>query len=104
MIVSTTESLEGKRIVQYLGVVSGDCVIGANFLKDFFARIRDVVGGRVGSYESVLRDAKEMAIEDMAEAAEKLGANAIVGIDLDYEAIGESMLMVSANGTAVVVD
>ncbi len=104
MIVSTTESLEGKRIVQYLGVVSGDCVIGANFLKDFFARIRDVVGGRVGSYENVIRDAKELAIEDMAEAAEKLGANAIVGVDLDYEAIGESMLMVSANGTAVVVE
>ncbi len=104
MIVSTTESLEGKHIVQYLGVVSGDCVIGANFLKDFFARIRDVVGGRVGSYENVIRDAKELAIEDMAEAAEKLGANAIVGVDLDYEAIGESMLMVSANGTAVVVE
>ncbi len=104
MIVSTTESLEGKRIVQYLGVVSGDCVIGANFLKDFFARVRDVVGGRVGSYESVIRDAKELAIEDMAEAAEKLGANAIVAVDLDYEAIGESMLMVSANGTAVVTE
>ncbi len=103
MIMTTTDGVEGRRIAEYRGLVSGQAILGANFIKDFFAGIRDVVGGRSGSYEKVLRDAREAALEDMAEEAKKLGADAIVGIDLDYETIGDkgSMLMVSANGTAV---
>jgi uncharacterized protein YbjQ (UPF0145 family) len=101
MIVTTTDNVEGREIDAYLGVVSGECVYGANFVRDWFASIRDIVGGRSGSYEKVLRDGKEAAIEDMMEAARKLGADAIVGIDLDYESVGDTMLMVSANGTAV---
>jgi uncharacterized protein YbjQ (UPF0145 family) len=103
MIMTTTDGVEGRRIAEYRGLVSGQAILGANFIKDFFAGIRDVVGGRSGSYEKVLRDAREAALEDMAEEAKKLGADAIVGIDLDYETIGDkgSMLMVSATGTAV---
>jgi uncharacterized protein YbjQ (UPF0145 family) len=101
MIVVTTDSIEGKRIAGYLGIVSGEAIVGANLFRDFFARIRDVVGGRAGGYENALRDAKNAALEDMAEEARRLGADAILGIDLDYETIGDSMLMVSANGTAV---
>jgi uncharacterized protein YbjQ (UPF0145 family) len=103
MIMTTTDGVEGRRIAEYKGLVSGQAILGANFIKDFFAGIRDVVGGRSGSYEKVLRDAREAALEDMAAEAQKLGADAIVGIDLDYETIGDkgSMLMVSANGTAV---
>lgn len=103
MIMTTTDGVEGRRIAEYRGLVSGQAILGANFIKDFFAGIRDVVGGRSGSYEKVLRDAREAALEDMAAEAAKLGADAIVGIDLDYETIGDkgSMLMVSANGTAV---
>ena len=101
MIVVTTDSIEGRRVAEYLGVVSGDAIVGANMFRDFFARVRDVVGGRAGGYEKALQGAKDAAMADMIEAAEALGANAILAVDLDYETIGDSMLMVSANGTAV---
>jgi uncharacterized protein YbjQ (UPF0145 family) len=101
MIVTTTDGIEGKEITDYLGIVSGECVYGANFVRDFFASIRDVVGGRSGSYENVLNDAKKEALADLIAAAQDLGADAVVGLDLDYETVGDSMLMVSANGTAV---
>ncbi len=103
MIVTTTPSIEGRRIVEYLGPVAGEAVLGANIVRDFFASIRDVIGGRAGGYQNVLRDGREAAIEDMVEEARDLGANAIVGVDIDYESLGEtnSMLMVSCNGTAV---
>jgi len=104
MIVTTTPSVDGKRITRYLGVVSGETVYGANVFRDFFASIRDIVGGRAGGYENVLKDGKVSALQDMVEEARGLGANAIVGVDLDYENIGQAMLMVSANGTAVIVE
>ena len=105
MLIVTTPSIEGKSIVKYLGLVSGEAILGANIFKDFFASIRDIVGGRSAAYENELRKAKEIAINEMAEQATAMGANAIVGVDLDYETIqigsGGSMLMVSASGTAV---
>jgi uncharacterized protein YbjQ (UPF0145 family) len=103
MIISTTNTLEGKKIISYLGLVSGESIIGANIVKDFFAAITDVVGGRSGSYEKVLREAKDNAVAELEENARKLGANAVIGVDLDYETLGQhgSMLMVSASGTAV---
>lgn len=101
MLLVTTDSVEGKRVVEYFGIVSGDAIVGANMFRDFFAKIRDVVGGRVGGYESALQGAKQAAIDDMVEAAKELGANAVIGVDLDYETVGDTMLMVSANGTAV---
>jgi uncharacterized protein YbjQ (UPF0145 family) len=104
MIVTTTDSIEGRRIGRYLGIVSGEAVMGTNIFKDMFAGIRDIVGGRSGAYEKSLREAKEEALSELKEAAEKLGADAVVGVDLDYEHIGSgdrSMLMVAANGTAV---
>jgi uncharacterized protein YbjQ (UPF0145 family) len=104
MIVSTTDSVEGRRVGMYLGIVAGQAVLGTNVFRDFFAGIRDIVGGRSGSYEKELRRAKAMALEDMVEEARDLGADAVIGVDLDYEHIGSgdrSMLMVSANGTAV---
>ncbi len=104
MIVTTTDSVEGRRIGIYLGIVSGEAVLGTNIFRDFFAGIRDIVGGRSGSYEKELRRAKEVALEAMTEQAKDLGADAVVGVDLDYEHIGtgdRSMLMVTANGTAV---
>lgn len=106
MLVTTTPHVEGQRIVKYIGLVSGETIIGANFIKDFFAGIRDIVGGRSGSYEKVLRQAKETAIYEMQQYAASLGANAVVGVDLDYETLGSgsSMLMVSASGTAVVLE
>ena len=105
MIVSTTPSLEGLPIREYKGLVTGETIIGANLVKDFCASIRDIVGGRSSSYESVLREAKDTAIREMKERAQLMGANAIVGVDLDYETIGGtgSMLMVTASGTAVLV-
>ena len=105
MIITTTNNIEGKPIDKYLGLVSGETIIGANLFKDIFASIRDLVGGRSGSYESVLREAKEIALKEMQQKAEQLGANAIVGIDLDYETLGKAngMLMVTASGTAVKV-
>lgn len=104
MLTVTTDQIEGRRIVEYLGIVSGDAIVGANMFRDFFAGIRDIVGGRAGGYEKALRGAKDAALEDLAEDARALGANAVVGIDLDYETVGDSMLMVSANGTAVRVE
>jgi uncharacterized protein YbjQ (UPF0145 family) len=103
MIVTTTPNLEGHRIARYLGVVTGEAIIGANVFSDFFARVRDIVGGRAGAYESKLSDARALAMQDMQAAAAKLGADAIVGVDLDYEVLGENngMLMVSVSGTAV---
>ncbi|GAB4359761.1 MAG: heavy metal-binding domain-containing protein [Kiloniellaceae bacterium] len=101
MLIVTTDGIEGRRIVQYLGIVSGDAIVGANVFRDVFARVRDVVGGRAGGYEKALRGAKEHALEDLAEEARALGADAVVAVDLDYEVVGDSMLMVSANGTAV---
>ncbi len=101
MIVSTTPSIEGRQIVEYLGIVTGETVIGANIFRDFMAGIRDIVGGRSSSYEEVLKEAKDTALREITEDAARLGANAIVGIDIDYETIGQSMLMVSVSGTAV---
>jgi len=103
MILTTTNTLETHTIKEYLGIVSGETIIGANIFKDFFAGIRDIVGGRSGSYESVLREAKEIALKEMEEQAQKLGASAIIGIDLDYETVGAKggMLMVTASGTAI---
>lgn len=106
MIITTTPNIEGKRIVKYLGVVTGEAIIGANFVKDIFASIRDIVGGRAGSYEEGLREAKNIALTEIQQNARNLGANAIVGIDLDFETIGGSgsMLMVSASGTVVIIE
>jgi uncharacterized protein YbjQ (UPF0145 family) len=103
MIVVTTPSLEGRAISEYKGLVSGEAILGANIFKDLFAGIRDIVGGRSAAYERELREAKRIAIEEMCEEAESLGANAVVGVDLDYETLGQGagMLMVSASGTAV---
>ncbi len=108
ILITTTHTFEGRRIVEYRGLVSGDAILGANMFRDLFASLRDMVGGRSGSYEKVLRSAKTEAIEDMLESARERGGNAVVGVDLDYETIqvqdGGSMLMVSATGTAVVVE
>ena len=108
ILVTTTDGFEGRRIVAYKGLVGGDAILGANMFRDFFAGIRDILGGRAGSYERVLRKAKNEAVNDMLEQARELGANAVVGVDLDYETIeiheGGAMLMVSASGTAVVIE
>ena len=105
MIHSTTPTLEGKTISQYLGVVTGEAILGANIVKDIFAGITDIIGGRSAAYEKELQKARVIAFEEMDEQANVLGANAILGIDLDYETVGGgSMLMVAISGTAVVVD
>lgn len=106
MLVTTTSSLQGKQITRYLGIVSGETIIGANVFRDFFAGIRDIVGGRSGSYEEVLRQAKDTALKEMQQQAATMGANAVIAVDLDYETVGSngSMLMVTASGTAVVVE
>lgn len=101
MIVTTTNSLDGYSITDYLGIVSGETIIGANVFKDFFASITDIVGGRSAAYERVLREAKATAMSEMEMQARAFGANAIIGIDLDYETIRDGMLMVTASGTAV---
>ena len=103
MLLTTTPNIQGREITQYFGIVSGETIIGANLFKDFFAGIRDIVGGRASSYESVLREAKESALQEMIDQAARMGANAVIGIDLDYETVGAngSMLMVTAAGTAV---
>lgn len=103
MILTTTPTIEGRPATQYLGIVAGEAILGANLFRDLFASIRDIVGGRSGSYEKVLRDARAEAFADLTAEAEKLGADAVIGVDLDYEVIGAdgSMLMVSASGTAV---
>ncbi|MBW3622101.1 MAG: heavy metal-binding domain-containing protein [Armatimonadetes bacterium] len=106
MLIVTTPSIEGKRITRYLGLVSGEAIVGANLFKDLFASVRDIVGGRSGAYEKELRTAKEIALREMEDQARALGGNAVVAVDLDYETIGAegSMLMVSASGTAVVLE
>ncbi|HSF78609.1 MAG TPA: YbjQ family protein [Steroidobacteraceae bacterium] len=104
MLVTTTATLQDRKIGQYLGLVTGESILGANIFRDVFAGIRDIVGGRAGSYEKVLRDARNMAVEEMVEQARKLGANAVIGVDVDYETVGGTMLMVSVSGTAVQAD
>ena len=103
MMLSTTNTIEGSPVKDYLGIVTGEAIIGANIFKDLFASIRDIVGGRSGSYERVLREAKDTALKEMTENASKLGASAVIGIDLDYETVGKNggVLMVTASGTAV---
>jgi uncharacterized protein YbjQ (UPF0145 family) len=103
VILSTTHEIAGKPAREYLGVVAGEAIIGANLFRDLFASVRDIVGGRSGAYEEVLRDARETALKELAKEAERLGANAVIGIDIDYETVGAqgSMLMVTAAGTAV---
>lgn len=107
MLVVTVGNIEGKPVKKYLGVVSGEAILGANIFRDLFAGIRDIVGGRSAAYEEELRKAKDIAIQEMMQQAAQMGANAILAVDLDYESIqvgaGGGMLMVSANGTAVVV-
>ncbi len=106
MLVVTTPAIEGKRVTQYFGIVSGEAILGANIFQDFFAGIRDIVGGRSAAYERELKKAKDIAIAEMVQQAQALGGNAVLGVDLDYETIGAngSMLMVSASGTAVQVE
>ena len=107
MLISTTNQIEGKKITKYLGLVTGDAILGANIFKDFMAGIRDIVGGRSATYEKELSKAKDIALDEMRERAGTLGANAVIGIDLDYETISggaTNMLMVSASGTAVFLE
>jgi uncharacterized protein YbjQ (UPF0145 family) len=105
MLITTTNVVEGKRIISYFGIVSGEAILGANIFRDIFASITDIVGGRSGAYEEELRKAKDIALEEMQIQARALGANAIVGVDLDYETVGRgTMLMVSACGTAVTIE
>ena len=107
MLIVTTDTIEGKKITKHIGLVSGEAILGANIFRDFFAGIRDIVGGRSAAYEQELRKAKDIALQEMSEQARSLGGNAVVAVDLDYETIsvggGGGMLMVSASGTAVVV-
>ncbi|MGV1100555.1 heavy metal-binding domain-containing protein [Thiovibrio sp. JS02] len=106
MLMTTTPGLDGRKINAYLGVVTGEAIVGANIFRDLFAGIRDIVGGRSGAYEKELRKAREIAFAELEAAATQLGANAVVGVDIDYEVLGEKngMLMVSASGTAVRID
>jgi len=103
MIIVTTDSVDGRRIQAYLGLVAGEAIVGVNIFRDMFSGIRDIVGGRAGGYQAALRDAREHALEDLRQAARELGADAVLGVDLDYEVLGKEngMLMVSVNGTAV---
>lgn len=103
MIITTTQTVEGRAVTDYLGIVTGEVIIGANIFKDLFAGIRDIVGGRAGAYEGALRDAREAAMRELRLEADDRGADAVIGVDLDYEVIGQggSMLMVSVSGTAV---
>ncbi|MFV1492183.1 YbjQ family protein [Phaeobacter sp. JH18-32] len=103
MIITTTNSIEGYQIAEYKGIVVGEAIMGANVVRDVFASITDIVGGRSGAYESKLQDARETALAELEDRARAKGANAVVGVDLDYEVVGQSMLMVSASGTAVVI-
>ena len=104
--ITTTPSIDGKRITKYHGIITGEAILGANIFKDFFAGIRDIVGGRSAAYEGELRKAREIAFDELKQAAQLSGANAVVGMDIDYETIGSngSMLMVSVSGTAVTVE
>lgn len=101
MIVTTTNSIQGREIKEYLGIVAGEAIMGANVVRDFFASITDIVGGRSGAYESKLAEGRKVAMQEMEDYARRLGADAIVGVDLDYEVIREGMMMVTASGTAV---
>lgn len=103
MIVTTTNSIEGRRVTAYHGVVTGETIIGANIFRDLFAGIRDIVGGRSGAYESALAEARETALSEIQQRAQAIGGNAVIGVDLDYEVIN-NMLMVSASGTSVTVE
>ena len=106
MIVTTTPTVEGRRIREYKGIVCGEAVLGANLFRDLFAGIRDIVGGRSAAYEKELRKARSIALEELAQAAAEVGGNAVVGVDLDYETLGQAngMFMVSVSGTAVVLE
>jgi uncharacterized protein YbjQ (UPF0145 family) len=106
MLVTTTNIVEGRRVIEYKGLVAGEAILGANLFRDLFASIRDIVGGRSGSYEKVLNDARQTAVAEMTDKAAALGANAVIGVDLDYETVGTngSMLMVTAAGTAVRIE
>ena len=101
MIVSTTHDLQGRSISEYLGIVVGESIIATSMLRDIKAGLRDIVGGRSGAYEEKMREARDVAIKEMQDEAEQLGANAVVGVDIDYETVGNGMMMVSASGTAV---
>ncbi|MZP28566.1 heavy metal-binding domain-containing protein [Heliobacterium undosum] len=101
MIITTTHNIEGRSITDYLDIVAGEAVMGANVVRDFLASITDVIGGRSGAYEEKLNEARQIAIREMKEQAHRLGANAVIGIDIDYEVIRDGMLMVTASGTAV---
>ncbi|MBO6701030.1 MAG: heavy metal-binding domain-containing protein [Pseudomonadales bacterium] len=106
MIVTTTQSVEGAKVTKYLGVITGEAILGANIFRDIFASVRDIVGGRSASYERELGKAREIALAELEDWAEELGANAVVGVDIDYESFGQTngMMMVSATGTAVVIE
>tara|TARA_B100000949_G_C13904328_1_gene294129 strand:- start:133 stop:447 length:315 start_codon:yes stop_codon:yes gene_type:complete len=104
MIVTTTNSIEGHRITAYKGVVVGEAIMGANVVRDLFAQVTDIVGGRSGAYERKLQDAREVAFSELEQRAAAAGGNAVVGVDIDYEVVGNSMLMVSASGTAVEIE
>lgn len=105
ILLTTTSGLDGKRIKQYLGIVTGEAILGANIVRDFMASITDIVGGRTGAYEKSIREAKDIAMQEMVASARALGANAVIGIDLDYENVGQgSMMMVTAAGTAVIYE
>jgi uncharacterized protein YbjQ (UPF0145 family) len=104
MIITTTNSIEGHRIVSYRGIVVGEAIMGANIVRDIFANVTDIIGGRSGAYESKLQDARETALRELEQRAMAAGGNAVVGVDLDYEVVGQSMLMVSASGTAVEIE
>lgn len=101
MIVTTTSNIEGKQIEQYLGLVSGEVILGANVVRDFLASITDIIGGRSGTYESKLAEGRDMAVEEMVKKARNMGANAVVGVDLDFETLRDGMMMCIATGTAV---
>ena len=106
MIVTTTNHLDGRKVKKYLGIVTGETILGANIIRDFMAGITDIVGGRSAAYERSLREAREIALQEMVSVAQERGANAVIGVDVDYETIGQngSMMMVSVSGTAVIVD
>ncbi|MFK7753821.1 MAG: heavy metal-binding domain-containing protein [Sedimentitalea sp.] len=104
MIITTTPSVEGHKVKGYCGIVVGEAIMGANVVRDVFASITDIVGGRSGAYESKLQDARDTALRELEDRAREKGANAVIGVDLDYEVVGQSMLMVSASGTAVVLE
>lgn len=106
MIITTTQTIEDRKIVKYLGVITGEAILGANIFRDMFAAVRDIVGGRSAAYERELGKAREIALADLEDWAEELGANAVVGVDIDYESFGQTngMMMVSATGTAVVIE